>query len=53
MFYIMDWDDPTPNELKHVGEANFDLIREIGNIQFKRATVPDDAVNLDIVCNYL
>ena len=44
----LDWDDPIPNELKRVWEANFDVIRELGNIQFKRAVVPDDAVNLDI-----
>ena len=36
----LDWDDPIPNELKRVWEANFDVIWELGNIQFKRAIVP-------------
>ena len=44
----LDWDDPIPNELQRVWEANFDVIRKPGNIQFKRAVVPDDAENLDI-----
>ena len=44
----LDWGDPIPNELKRVWEDNSDVIRELGNIQFKRAVVPDDAVNLDM-----
>ena len=42
------WDDPIPAELKTVWAANFDLIDEIGRLEFQRAIVPPDAVNLDI-----
>ena len=35
-----DWDDPMPSELKIIWAANFDLMREIGNIKFHRAVVP-------------
>ena len=42
------WDDPIPNELKKIWAANFNLIQEIGNIEFHRAIVPSDALNLEI-----
>ena len=42
------WDDPIPNELKNIWAANFDLINDIGNIEFNRAVVPPDAVHLDM-----
>ena len=42
------WDDPIPVELKELWASNFDLIDEIGNIEFHRAVVPEDAVNLEI-----
>ena len=41
------WDDPIPNELKTIWIANFDLIKELGSLTFRRAVIPDDAVNLD------
>ena len=44
----LGWDDPIPSELKEIWAANFNLIEEIGNIEFRRAVVPPDAVNLDI-----
>ena len=44
----IDWDDPIPSELKNVWAANFDLIEEIGTLQFKRAIVPENACSLDI-----
>ena len=42
------WDDPIPNSMKNVWGANFDIIQEIGNIEFHRAVIPPDALNLDI-----
>ena len=42
------WGDPIPSELKAVWAANFDLIEEIGTIQFNRAVVPSDAANIDM-----
>ena len=44
----LGWDDPIPSELKEIWAANFDLIKEIGDIEFRRAVVPPDAVNLDV-----
>ena len=44
----LGWDDPIPNELKEIWAANFDVIKELGNIEFRRAVVPSDAVNLDV-----
>ena len=42
------WDDPIPNSMTNVWAANFDLIQEIGNIEFHRAVIQPDALNLDI-----
>ena len=42
------WDDPIPNELNKISAANINIIQEIGNIQFHRAIVPSDALNLEI-----
>ena len=44
----LDWDDPIPSHLKIIWEANFELIRELGNIRFNRAVIPEDAVHLDV-----
>ena len=44
----LNWDDPIPNELKDIWLANFDLMREVSKLQFSRAVVPSDAVNLDM-----
>ena len=41
------WDDPIPAELQNIWNANFDVIKEIGNLQFQRAVIPSDAVSLD------
>ena len=41
------WDDPIPAELRNIWIANFDVIKEIGNLQFQRAVIPSDAVSLD------
>ena len=44
----LGWDDPIPSELKEIWAANFNLIEEIGSIEFRRAVVPEDAVNLEV-----
>ena len=44
----IDWDDPIPAELKTIWAANFDLIKELGTLQFRRAIVPENAASLDI-----
>ena len=42
------WDDPITSDLKAIWEANFELIRELGQVHFNRAIIPEDAVNLDV-----
>ena len=42
------WEDPIPRDLKAIWAENFNLIEEMGNIQFNRAVVPPDAVSLDV-----
>ena len=37
-----------PSELKTFCVSNFDLMRQIGNIKFHLAIVPEDAISLDI-----
>ena len=46
------WNDPIPNELKECWAANFDLINELRSIEFKRAIVPINAVdmNMELIC---
>ena len=44
----LNWDDPIPKELKNIWDANFELIKEMGNLKFCRAIVPEGAVSLDI-----
>ena len=44
----LDWDDAIPDDLRPLWESHFEMIKEIGNLRFKRAIVPEDAVNLDI-----
>ena len=44
----LDWDDPIPADLRDIWVANFGLIQELGDVVFRRAVVPEDAVNLDI-----
>ena len=41
------WDDPIPAELQNIWIANFDVVKEIGNLQFQRAVIPPDAGSLD------
>ena len=44
---LSDWDDPLPNTLKDIWVRNFDLMREIKDLRFYRAVIPEDAVSLD------
>ena len=44
----LEWDDNIPIDLKSTWQDNFKLIQELGEIKFKRAIVPEDALNLDI-----
>ena len=44
----LDWDDKIPDDLKATWISNFETIRDISNIRFRRAIVPVDAVSLDI-----
>ena len=42
------WDDPIPSELKELWISNFEMISELANVEFQRAVVPTDALNLDV-----
>ena len=44
----LDWDDKIPDDLRREWISNFETIRAIGDIKFRRAIVPADAVNLEI-----
>ena len=37
-----------PNDLRQIWTSHFNMIKEIGDIRFKRAVVPSDAKNLEI-----
>ena len=41
----LDWDDHIPNNLM---SNNFETIKKLGEIKFRRAITPEDAVNLDM-----
>ena len=42
------WGDPIPNELKECWAANFDVINELADIEFNRAVIPSDAVDMSM-----
>ena len=44
----LDWDDAIPDDLRQIWEENFELIKEICTLKFRRAVVPEDAVSLDM-----
>ena len=44
----LDWDDAIPDNLRGIWENHFHMMSEIKDIRYKRAIVPDDALNLDI-----
>ena len=44
----LDWDDPIPNDLISQWKNNFETIKKLGEIKFRRAIILEDAVNLDM-----
>ena len=44
----LDWDDRVPSDLKKIWLANFKTIKNLAEVQFDRAIVPEDAVSLDV-----
>ena len=44
----MDWDDVLPDNLRNLWQDHFELMKEIKQIKYQRAVVPEDAANLDI-----
>ncbi|XP_066927799.1 uncharacterized protein [Clytia hemisphaerica] len=48
LHHQLDWDDQIPDSLRPLWESNFEMMKEIGQLKFKRAIIPEDAVNTDI-----
>ena len=44
----LDWDDYVPDELKNAWLENFELIQRLGQVRFRRAVIPEDALNLEM-----
>ena len=44
----LDWDDKMPSDLEAICPTNFKTIRELADVPFYRAILPEDAVSLDI-----
>ena len=44
----LGWDDKLSDELRAVWFAHFEMINDLKNVKFKRAVIPEDAVNLQI-----
>ena len=44
----LDWDDKVPNDLQALWVSNFEMIKELSNVKFRRAIVPEDAISLVI-----
>ena len=44
----IDYESPIPEELRSLWKSNFEMIRDLGNLKWNRAIVPEDAVSLDI-----
>ena len=44
----LDWDDKIPTDLQALWVSNFESIKELSHLKFRRAIVPTDAVNLEI-----
>ena len=43
-----NWDEPIPHDLKKTYFSYFEKMREIGEIKYYRAIVPNDALNMNI-----
>ena len=44
----LSWDDRIPDHLKPIWKSHFEMMQKVGKVKFKRAVVPEDAVNLNI-----
>ena len=44
----LDWDDVIPENLRQIWSSNFEMIQELRNVRYKRAVVPEDAVDLNL-----
>ena len=44
----LGWQDQIPSELMNIWSENFNVIQELGQLQFNRAVIPENAVNLDV-----
>ena len=44
----LDWDDKIPDDLRQIWKNNFEMINDLKNIKYKRAVVPDDAVDMNV-----
>ena len=45
----LKWDDEIPENLRRIWSSNYEMIKEIKQLRYKRAIIPHDAKNLDIV----
>ena len=45
----LKWDDEIPENLRRIWSSNYEMIKEIKQLRYKRAIIPLDAKNLDIV----
>ena len=44
----LDWDDMLPDELRSTLVSQFEMMQEIGKIEFQRAVVPENTIKPDI-----
>ncbi|XP_066916103.1 uncharacterized protein [Clytia hemisphaerica] len=44
----LDWDDTIPTELRPIWIKHFETMTQLGEIQFRRAVIPEDAISTDI-----
>ena len=44
----LDWDDEIPGELRKLWTENFEIIEQLQDVRFTRATVPPDAIDLNM-----
>ena len=42
------WDERIPDNLRQVWDSHFKMMEEISQIKYRRAIVPEDAINLEI-----
>ena len=44
----LKWDDTIPDELRSTWVSHFEMIQEMKNLKYRRAVVPEDAVDLNV-----